>query len=118
MACLMVMAFLNYAGGQSVLHKILCVMLLLIGLLLTAMPVGIYLLDGPKAEKAPAKKKDEEADAVVEEASGEVVEAASGEELVAEDADGGSETDPNLEVEEGPPDEFAVTGEVISDEAA
>ncbi|MBI3861621.1 MAG: hypothetical protein HY290_06970 [Planctomycetia bacterium] len=26
-------------------------------------------------------------------------------------------TDPNLEVDEGPPDEFAVTGEVVTDES-
>lgn len=116
MAVLMVMAFINYAGGQSVFHKILCVLLLLIGLLLAAMPVGIFVLAGPKAEKAPAKKKDEEEE-VADAASGEVVEAAeaSSGELVDE-AEHGAVTDPNLVVEEGPPDEFAVTGEFVAEE--
>jgi hypothetical protein len=124
MAYLMVMAFINYAGGQTVIHKILCVLLLLIGLLLAAMPVGIFVLAGPKAEKAPAKKKDDEAAEVAEEASGE---AASGEVVEAEetvigeasdfeDENPADVTDENLEVDEGPADEFAVTGEVVTDD--
>jgi hypothetical protein len=123
MAYLMVMAFINYAGGQTVMHKILCVLLLLIGLLLAAMPVGIFVLAGPKSEKAPAKKKDDEAAAVAEEASDE---AASGEVVEAEETvigevsdfedENAAVTDENLEVDEGPPDEFAVTGEVVTDD--
>lgn len=115
---LMAMAFVNYAGGPGAIHKVLCVTALLIGLLLMAMPVGIFVLAGPKAEKAPAKK-DEEAAEVVEAASGEVVEAeeASSGELYDEEGEAAAVTDPNLEVDEGPPDEFAVTGEVVTDEA-
>ncbi len=126
MAYLMLMAFVNSAGGPTVLSKIQCVLALLIGLLLAAMPVGIFVLTGPKGEKAPAKKKEEkeEKDAeVVEEASGEVVEAdaASEETLIGDssdllDEDDAGVTDENLVVDEGPPDEFAVTGEVVKDD--
>jgi hypothetical protein len=120
MAVLMVMAFVNYAGGPSVFHKILCVLALLVGLLLAATPIGIFVLAGPKAEKLPAKKKDEEAAEVVEAESGEVVEAE--ETVIGESSDLLDEevakTDENLVVEEGPPDEFAVTGEVVTDEVS
>ena len=125
MATLMVMSFAKYAGGPSVLHKILCALALLIGLLLAAMPVGIFVLAGPKAEKAPAKKKEEKTAKDADEASGEIAEAEEAEaeetligesdDLVEENA---SATDDNLEIEEGPPDEFAVTGEIVTDEAA
>lgn len=113
MAALMVMAFINHAGGPTVLHKILSVLALLIGLLLAAMPIGILVLTGPKAEKQAAKKKDEAA-----EESGELVEATEGE--IGDSSDlldeGAAVTDENLVVDEGPPDEFAVTGEVVADD--
>ena len=122
MAYLMVMFFLKYTGGQSIIHMALCGLLLLIGLLLAAMPIGIFVLAGPKAEKAPAKKKDAEAAEVVESASsaesGEVVEAE--ETVIGDSSDFVDEhaavTDDNLEIDEGPPDEFAVTGEVVTDD--
>jgi hypothetical protein len=107
MAALMVLAFGKYAGGPSILHKLLCGMALLIGLLLAAMPIGIFVLTGPKAEKAPAKKKKEEV-------GEELVEAQSSEAVEVEDS---AVTDENLEIEEGPPDEFAVTGEVVTKDA-
>jgi hypothetical protein len=126
MAYLMLMAFVNSAGGPTVLSKIQCVLALLIGLLLAAMPVGIFVLTGPKGEKAPAKKKEEkvEKDAeVAEQASGEVAEAdaAAEETLIGDssdllDEDAAGVTDENLEIDEGPPDEFAVTGEVVNDD--
>jgi hypothetical protein len=129
MAYLMVMAFVNSAGGPTVLSKIQCILALLIGLLLAAMPVGIFVLTGPKGEKSPAKKKEEKEEKeqkdaeVVEEASGEVVEsdAAYEETLIGDssellDEDAAGVTDENLVVDEGPPDEFAVTGEVVNDD--
>jgi hypothetical protein len=108
---MMVMAFVNYAGGPFILHKILCVAALLIGLLLMAMPVGIFVLDGPKSEKAPAKKKDKDEDAVVEDDA-----------VVAEDdavvEDAGVVTDDNLVVEDTATGDFAMTGEIVTDDSS
>src|SRR5258708_1611756 len=107
----MVMAFVNYAGGPFVLHKILCVTALLIGLLLMAMPVGILVLDGPKSEKSPPKKKDKDKEAVVDEDA-----------VVTEDdaviEESGSATDDNLVVEDTGTDEFAMTGEIVTDDVS
>jgi hypothetical protein len=122
----MVMSFFQYAGGPSVWTKGLAGMLLLIGLLLTAMPVGIFLYGGPKTEKAPPKKSDGESN----EESGEAESAAeSGEEGdsgYAETVIGDSEdfeshadvTDSSLQVVEGEPDEFSVSGEVVTEDSS
>jgi hypothetical protein len=100
MACLMVMAFVNYAGGPTWWVKILAAMLLLIGVLLAAMPVGIFLFAGPKAEKAPGKEGEEAKEKA--EAAGAESEAAAG--------TGG--TDSSLEVE--PADDSAMTSEFVA----
>jgi hypothetical protein len=120
---LMVMAFVNFAGGPYILHKVLCVMALLIGLLLMAMPVGILVLGGPKPEKSPAKKEDKDKakseDAGVDEDS-EVVE--EDDAVVAEDdaviEESGTATDDNLVVEDTGTDEFAMTGELVTDDVS
>jgi hypothetical protein len=103
MACLMVMAFVNYAGGPTWWVKILAAMLLLIGALLAVMPVGIFLFAGPKAEKAP-RKEGEEAPAKAESAEAKSAAGESG------------ATDSSLEVE--PADSSAVTAEFVTDEEA
>jgi hypothetical protein len=68
LAVLMVMAFVNHAGGWSVTLQGLAGILLLIGSTLALMPVGIYVLMGPKAEKGSKKKaaNDKEADSAAE----------------------------------------------------
>ena len=79
MTYMMVMAFVNFAGGASPVHKALCGLALLIGLLLAAMPIGVLVLAGPKAEK-PAKsdsgkkKNSDASDEAVEEAEDAVAE--------------------------------------------
>jgi hypothetical protein len=111
LVCLMVMAFLNYAGGSTMWPKALAGMSLLIGLLLAVMPIGIFVFGGPKAEKAPEEKSGDEA----------VIDASDAETIIAESDDGlessAGATDENLEVIEGEPDEFAMTGEVVAGDA-
>jgi hypothetical protein len=107
---LMVMAFINFAGGPSILHKILCVLALLIGLLLMALPVGIFVLAGPKAEKSPDEKNGDADDVKKSKKKGDEDEV---EELVEADSGVSGVTDENLEIESGSLDEFAVTGEVL-----
>lgn len=102
LACLMVMAFVNYAGGPTWWVKILAGMLLLIGMLLTAMPVGIMLFAGPKAEKAPKTEKNEAAEKEAAEAESEAA---------GESARSGA-TDSSLEVTGA--DESAMTGEFVA----
>jgi len=105
---LMVMAFINYAAGPTVWFKALAGTALLVGLLLTCMPLVIFVRGGPRAEKAPDKKSGEEAEG----------EAGDSDAIVAESdeiSDSQVEvTDSNLEVVEGEPDEFAMTGELVS----
>jgi hypothetical protein len=81
LAVLMIMAFVNYAGGPSVTVKALAGILLLVGGALAVMPIGIFVLAGPRAEKASRKKeaKDEEAGAA------EASKAAEGDEFVTGD---------------------------------
>jgi hypothetical protein len=126
MAYLMVAAFLQHAGGPSAWTKALAGMLLLIGLLLAAMPLGIFLYGGPKTEKAPAKKaegdsSEEGADAESAAESGDDMDSRHAETVIG-DADEFEEradvTDENLEVFEGAPDEFSVTGEVVTGDSA
>jgi hypothetical protein len=105
LACLMVMAFVKYAGGPTWWVKILAALLLLIGALLAAMPVGI-ILAGPKTEKEPKKSPDEAA---------EKSDAAEAEEAAEEPARSGA-TDSSLEVVGT--DESAMTGEFVADEPA
>jgi hypothetical protein len=111
LVCLMVMAFMNHAAGPSIYPKALAGLALLSGLLLTVMPIGIFVFGGPRAEKAPAEKSGDEADVAV----------SGSEEIVAESDDGfessSGVTDENLEVIEGEPDEFAMTGEVVTGDA-
>jgi hypothetical protein len=111
LAGLMVMAFLNYAGGPSMGSKLLAGMALLVGVLLTCMPVGIFVYGGPKAEKAPKEKSADEAE----------IESGEGETIIAESDEGsdshGGMTDSSLEVVEGEPDEFAMTGEIVHSDA-
>ena len=57
LAYVMVMAFVNYAGGSSNAFKALAGTLLLIGGTLAVMPLGILLFSGPKSEKKIKKKK-------------------------------------------------------------
>lgn len=68
LAVLMVMAFVNHSGGWSVTLQGLAGILLLIGSTLALMPVGIYVLMGPKSGKASKKKdsKDKAADSTAE----------------------------------------------------
>jgi hypothetical protein len=107
LACLMVMAFVNYAGGPTWWVKVLAGMLLLIGMLLAAMPVGIILFAGPKAEKAPKTEKDE--------AAGKSESAEAESEAAGEPARSGA-SDSSLEVVGT--DESAMTGEFVADEEA
>lgn len=113
---LMAMAFLNYAAGPTIWPKALAGTAFLVGLLLTSMPLVIFVTGRPKAEKAAEKKSDEEAG---EEA--EVVDSEYAETIIAESDedvdDSPAMTDESLEVVEGEPDEFAMTGEVVTDEA-
>lgn len=108
LAGLMVIAFLNYAGGPTMWVKALAVTALLIGLLLTVMPVGIFVFAGPKAEKAPKEKTGDEAES----------EASDSQAIISESEDAldsrSGATDSSLEVVEGEPDEFAMTGEVVT----
>ncbi len=103
-----VMSFLRYAGGWSIGTQALSGLLLLIGLGLALMPVGIYVLGGPKAEK---EAKDESESAAE---SAEVVAAESGETPASEELI----SDSSLEVDEMGTDEFAMTGEVLTPEAS
>jgi hypothetical protein len=111
---LMVMAFLNHAGGPTMWPKALAGTALLIGLVLAVMPFGILVFGGPKAEKAaPEKKADEEAD---NELTGEqtiIVDSQEGSELSESDSSAGA-TDPDLEVVEAESEEFAMTGEIAT----
>jgi hypothetical protein len=100
LACLMVMAFVNYAGGPTWWVKILAGMLLLIGALLAAMPVGIFLFAGPRAEKPP---KDE------------AVERAASADAESESARSGA-TDSSLDVVDT--DDSDMTREFVADEDA
>ena len=59
LAVLSLLSFINYAGGWSFAVKGINALLLVIGASLAAMPVGIFVLAGPKSEK-PSKKKDED----------------------------------------------------------
>lgn len=156
-AFLMVMAFLNHAGGPTTVIKALNGSMLLIGSLLAVMPFGILVFAGPKTEKPPkakeggeAKSKSEsgaEADSeseVAEEVEDADFEEAEAEETEAEEAgeaepDAGEAfgesdgeeafdesdespvdvTDPNLEVVDAEPEDFAMTGELVTgDDAA
>ena len=109
---LMVMSFLQYAGNSSTWPKALAGMALLVGLLLTLMPVGILVFGGRKAEKAPVK----------EPSAGSASEFEDSETIISESHEGSDSspgllsgaTDPNLEVVEGEPDEFAMTGEIVT----
>src|SRR5258708_758357 len=101
----MVMAFVNYAGGPTWWVKILAGLLLLIGALLAAMPVGIVLFAGPKAEKTPKKETDEAAE------KSDSAEAES--EAAGESARSGA-TDSSLEVVGT--DDSAMTGEFVNDD--
>lgn len=76
LAYLMVMAFLNFAGGWSIATKGLAGLFLLIGAGLAFTPVALFVLAGPKAPKAPKeeKPKEEELEAVSD--AGEAVSAA------------------------------------------
>jgi hypothetical protein len=73
LAIVMVLVFVNYAGGPSILTKVLAGLMLLSGLALAAMPAAIWLFLAPKqisAEKAAgaaAEPKQEEAEVAVEE---------------------------------------------------
>lgn len=104
-----VMSFLRYAGGWSIGIQALSGLLLLIGLGLALMPVGIYVLGGPKAEKeakAESESAAESAELVAAEESGETP---ASEELIS---------DSSLEVDELGTDEFAMTGEVVTPDAS
>lgn len=126
LAYLMVMSFIQYAGGPSMWTKGLAGMLFLIGLLLMAMPVGIFLFAGPKAEKASPKKSagesnEESGDAESAAESGEEIGSGHAETVIGDSEDFESPadvTDSSLQVVEGEPDEFSVTGEVVTDESA
>jgi hypothetical protein len=100
LAVLMVMAFVNHAGGWSVTLQGLAGILLLIGSTLALMPVGIYVLMGPKAEKASKKKKDshaKEADSAAE--PSESTEALMVDDADAFDADAIDEADATFEAD-------------------
>ncbi len=107
---LMAMAFMNHAAGPAIWSKALAGMSLLVGLLLAAMPLIIFVRGGPAVEKPVEKKKDED--------EAEVVDAADAETIIAESDDdaeaSAAVTDESLEVVEGEPDEFAMTGEVVT----
>lgn len=113
---LMAMAFINYAAGPTMWSKALAGTALLVGLLLTSMPLIVFVRGGSKAEKPAEKESQQEAG---EEA--EIVDASDAETIIAESEDeaelSAEATDENLEVVEGEPDEFAMTGEVVSDVA-
>ncbi len=117
---LMVIAFASYAAGPSVWLKALAGMAFVIGLLLAVMPVGILVFGGPKAEKAPEKKADEEEEAG-NELTGEqtiIAESHEGSEFSDSDSDSSSgATDPVLEVVEAESEEFAMTGVVVTSDA-
>lgn len=105
---LMVMAFINYAAGPTMWYKALAGTALLVGLLLTCMPLVIFVRGGPKAEKAPDKESVEGAES----------EASDSEAIVAESGEVSDSqvdvTDENLEVVDGESDEFAMTGELVA----
>ena len=108
MTAVMIIAFVKYAGGSTILHQALCGLSLLIGLMLAAMPIGIFVLAGPKKEKSAAKAKDD----MIEADSDDAVEAQSSDDLIEADDDS-PVTDDGLLVEEGSAAESAVTGEVV-----
>ena len=113
---LMVMSFLQYAGNSSMWPKALAGMALLVGLLLTFMPVGILVFGGPKAEKAPEKKSVEGSASEFEDSETIISESHEGSDSAVGSSRGSlsGATDPNLEVIEGEPDEFAMTGEIVT----
>lgn len=79
---LLVMGFINYAGGPTGV-KVISGITLLLSAGLALMPVGIFVLSGPKAEKPPKAKNDEKKSA---DKSEEAVAAAVADEPVADDA--------------------------------
>lgn len=85
LAVLMVMAFVNHAGGPTGTIKGLAGALLLVGGTLAAMPVGIFLFTGPKTEKPPKKKAESEKPAKAAKADDEFV-AVADDESSASDA--------------------------------
>lgn len=85
LAVLMVMAFVNFAGGWSVTVKGLAGVLLLIGAGLAVMPIGIFLFGGPKTEKPP-KVKEKSAKAKAEDNELEAAVAVEDDAFVSDDA--------------------------------
>lgn len=98
MAAVMVMAFVNYAGGSSTTFKVLAGLLLLIGSFLAAMPVGILLFAGPKSEKKIKKAKD------VEKAKAEGSGDKAPESAEVEEVEVVAEDDATMEVSDDSPD--------------
>ena len=104
---LMVMSFINYAAGPSMWPKALAGMALLVGLLLAVMPAGIFVYGGPKAEKAPEKKADDEAAVESESGYAETIIAAPHEDAESSELESSTDvTDENLEVVEAESEEF------------
>jgi hypothetical protein len=126
LAVLMAISFLKYAGGPSLWTKGLAGMLFLIGGLLAVMPVGIFLFAGPKTEKPPEKKPTDESSGEEGEAepaadSGDEFDSRHAATIISDSEEFESHadvTDSSLQVVEGEPDEFSVTGEVVTDDSA
>ena len=111
LAVLMVMAFINFAGGWSAPLKGIAGLLLLAGAALAAMPVGIFLFFGPKTAK-PLKATEATEKEPGESESSAAVEADAS---VADDAST-FEIDESSENVEEAADEFDLGGDFESDD--
>lgn len=89
---LLVMGFVNYAGGPTGV-KVIAGLTLLVAAGLAFMPAGIFFLSGPRAEKAPKVKEEKKAEAPESEAAVAVAD----DELVAEE-DASFEVDEEMAV--------------------
>jgi hypothetical protein len=98
LSIVVVMGFLNHAGGWP-LTKGLSAAMLLMGVMLTLMPVAIFLKGGPKAAKKPAE---EAKPAEAESAAATVDESPSEESAVAAVEAGSSEFDLGADFDEEP----------------
>lgn len=80
LAIVLVMGFVNYAGGPTGV-KVISGLTLLIAAALAFMPAGIFFLSGPRAEKAPKVKEEKKGEAPASESAVAVAD----DELVADE---------------------------------
>jgi len=98
---LLVMGFVNYAGGPTGV-KVISGFTLLIAAGVAFMPAGIFFLSGPKAEKAPKVKEEKKEEAPASESAVAVAD----DELVAQE-DASFEVDEEMAVADS--EDFAET---------